>query len=218
MKAIYRLTREKSTVRLSELSRELGVRMPSAIQMLRSLEESGLVEYGNHGLIKLTERGKQIAKNIYERHQLLKNFLTKYLNIDPEVAEKDACGMEHYISPETYEKLIKFIEFMEGCPNGEPLWLTSFHYYLKYGERPMCCYNETNAVLLSLKTLDRVKKGIVKVVRILGSSEVRESVLEKRIIPGLAVKVVSISDHVEVEVEGKRVKLTLDEARAVYVV
>ncbi len=219
LKTIYKLSREKSTVRLSELARQLGVKMPSAIQMLRSLEEAGLLKYGNHGLIRLTEQGAKIAKKLYERHQLLKKFLIKYLNIDPEIAERDACGMEHHMSPETYERLIKFIEFMEGCPRGEPLWLTSFHYFLKHGKRPIYCFSETNAVIVNMSTLDRAEEGaVVKVVRVLGEPNVRESVLDKGIIPGVTVRVKRIKGKVIVEVDGVEVALSQEEARAVQVI
>ena len=58
--------------------------------------------------LHLTERGRDVAEKIYERHC----FLTKHLisiGVDPETAEADACRIEHDISAETYERLKELV-------------------------------------------------------------------------------------------------------------
>ena len=45
-----------------------------------------------------------MAEKIYERHQLLSDWLTA-LGVDPKVAAEDACRMEHVISAETFDAL-----------------------------------------------------------------------------------------------------------------
>ena len=58
------------------------------------------------GYIYLTEAGKEIAEMIYERHEFLTDFLTG-LGVSPEIASKDACRIEHVISPESFEAMKK---------------------------------------------------------------------------------------------------------------
>ena len=64
----------------------------------------------------LTEKGKMLAMEIREKHNLLKNFLCNVLGVDAEIAEKDACRTEHVLSSETFSKLRIF---MKKC--GQPL-------------------------------------------------------------------------------------------------
>ncbi len=54
--------------------------------------------------IHLSNVGRKVAEKIYERHC----FFTEQLiaaGVDPEIAEADACRMEHVISSESFEKM-----------------------------------------------------------------------------------------------------------------
>jgi DtxR family Mn-dependent transcriptional regulator len=83
--------------------------------------------------VKFTAKGEHIAKDIYRRHVICRDFLTNILNIDSKTADKDACRMEHAVSPVTLEKLVKFMEFVKACPRGGPDWLQYFHEYRQNG-------------------------------------------------------------------------------------
>ncbi|HEO63720.1 MAG TPA: hypothetical protein ENN78_00425, partial [Candidatus Omnitrophica bacterium] len=73
------------------------------------------------------------------RHDLLLKFLTEILNINDDEALQDACKMEHAISPKTFDRLTKFIRFVEtGLNGGRPQWLKSFKHYLKTGKKLKC--------------------------------------------------------------------------------
>ena len=61
------------------------------------------------GFIYLTESGKAIAEMIYERHELLTDWLVR-LGVDPEIAAEDACRMEHVISKESFEAIKKHVK------------------------------------------------------------------------------------------------------------
>ena len=54
--------------------------------------------------ITLTEAGREIAEKIYERHTLLSKWLVR-LGVDPEIASKDACRIEHVISSESFDAI-----------------------------------------------------------------------------------------------------------------
>jgi len=136
LESILMLGKGKETVRVSQMSKALGVKMPSVTSALAKLSQEGLVEHKRYGLVQLTPEGERIAQDVFHRHEALRQFLTEILNIDPETAVDDACKMEHTISPTTQEKLAKFIEFVNSPPEGQPRWLKIFHNYAKQAKLP----------------------------------------------------------------------------------
>ncbi len=140
LEAIFILSQEKGKTRVKEVAHHLGVKKPSVVVAIKSLAEKGLVNHEHYGYVELTEKGQQVAKEIYHRHQVLSRFLNKILGLDPSLAEEDACKIEHYISPLTLERLVKFVEFVDNFPTlgQDPKWLTYFKRYAETGEPPPC--------------------------------------------------------------------------------
>ena len=56
------------------------------------------------GFLHLTDLGREIAEQTYEKHRFFMDLLTK-AGVDPASAERDACRMEHVISQESFEHL-----------------------------------------------------------------------------------------------------------------
>ena len=75
---------------------------------MKNLREKGHIRVTKEGFIYLTDTGKEIADMIFERHELLSQWLTS-LGVDPKVAVFDACRIEHVISKESFEALKKYI-------------------------------------------------------------------------------------------------------------
>jgi len=139
LEAVAMLRDEGKVVRVKQIGQALGVKMPSVTAALKKLSEEGLVKHERYGYVELTAKGGKAAKEIFHRHEVLRRFLTEVLNIDPQIAQEDACRMEHAISSATLGRLAKFMEFIEACPKGEPTWLTNYSYFLNYGELPEEC-------------------------------------------------------------------------------
>ena len=139
LEAIAVLRREGYPVRVSQISKALDVKMPSVTCALRKLSEDGLVKHERYGHVDLTVKGRRIAGDVLRRHEALRQFLVEILKVDPDTAAKDACGMEHSISPDTAQRLGKFVEFVCHCPRGEPEWVKGFDYYFEHGERSEAC-------------------------------------------------------------------------------
>lgn len=114
LKAIHLLESEKGVVRVKDIARMLEITMPSVSSALKNLEKQGLVCHQRYDLVGLTPEGSKVAEDIYWRHQVIKDFLSQVLGLDAEIAEKDACGMEHAISPETFASLVRFLENEHG--------------------------------------------------------------------------------------------------------
>ena len=125
----------KKAVRVTQISKALGVKKPSVTSALKKLSEQGLVEHGRYGQVALTAEGERIAQDVFRRHETLRHFLADILNVDPAIAAEDACRMEHSLSPTSAERLVKFVEFVLNCPRGEPEWLRGFSYYFEHGKR-----------------------------------------------------------------------------------
>ena len=135
LEAITLLSEGSKPVKVTEISKALGVKKPSVTSALMKLFEGGLVEHKRYGHVELTAEGKRIAQDVYRRHEILRRFLIEILNVESRVAEEDACRMEHSISPASLERLAKFEEFVLNCPRGEPEWLKGFNYYFEHGKR-----------------------------------------------------------------------------------
>jgi len=135
LERIAMLAEEQGIVRVTKLSKALGVKKPSVTSALKKLSEKGFVNHERYGYVELTAEGKRIAQDVFRRHEALREFLTEILGIDPETAWNDACKMEHFVSPITLERLAKFVEFVLTCPRGKPEWLTGFDYYFEHGNR-----------------------------------------------------------------------------------
>ncbi|MEK7396354.1 MAG: metal-dependent transcriptional regulator [Candidatus Poribacteria bacterium] len=126
LEAISTLRQKKKYVRVKDIAKEMKVRMPSVTGALKALAEKNLVRHEKYEYVELTDRGLMIADEIKRRHSLVAKFLTQVLKIDPGIAEKDACGIEHSVSPITVERLIKLVENMENCPEKSTGCLSKF--------------------------------------------------------------------------------------------
>ncbi|MGQ9615396.1 MAG: metal-dependent transcriptional regulator [Spirochaetota bacterium] len=135
LEVISILNKEKGVVRVKDISRKMNVKNPSVSGALSTLESNDLIRHEKYGYVVLTEKGKRIARDIQKKHNVLLRFLTLVLKIDRETAERDSCKLEHAISPQTLEKLTKFIEFVETFPEKDiPEWLKSFYNFVKTGK------------------------------------------------------------------------------------
>lgn len=101
------LIREVGEARQVDMAARLGVSQPTVAKMLKRLASVGLIEMIPWRGVFLTDEGEKLAQESRERHQIVENFLL-VLGVSPEIARRDAEGMEHHVSEET---LLKFREF-----------------------------------------------------------------------------------------------------------
>lgn len=120
LEAVHLLTEEEDGVGTSDIASFLDVRLPSVTEMLRKLREKKLINYEKYGKASLTPQGRDIGKKIRRKHEDLENFL-KFLGVDEESAQIDACKIEHVVGQNTMEKLRKFLKFVEETSE-KPIW------------------------------------------------------------------------------------------------
>lgn len=109
LETIFRLARKQGTVRAVDIARELGFSKPSVSVALRHLKEKNFVAVGEDGRIVLSEAGHAMAQKVDGRHRLLVEFLC-FLGVPREIAEEDACRLEHDLSDTTYACLHTFMQ------------------------------------------------------------------------------------------------------------
>ncbi len=131
IEAIYLISLKKRAVRVKEVSKLLDVKTPSVVDAVSKLQEKELIKHEKYGYLYLTEPGLKAARQIYRKHEGVYKFLNQFLGMDKEVSEKDACGIEHYISRETLEKIIQLMRFIESDPSGYPDWIKRFNDFAK---------------------------------------------------------------------------------------
>lgn len=103
------LKEKNGYVRSIDIAGFLGVTKPSVSNAMKRLREEGYIEMDKSGLITVTEKGMEIADKIYTRHKKLTDFFVA-LGVDPDIAEDDACRIEHDLSDETFEAICRHIE------------------------------------------------------------------------------------------------------------
>ncbi|MCU6762951.1 Manganese transport regulator [uncultured Roseburia sp.] len=108
LECILKLSKEKPVVRSIDIAVEMNYSKPSISVAMKNLRTNGYINVDKSGFITLTDMGKEIAEAIYERHLLISEWLV-WLGVDQETAAKDACRIEHDLSPESYEALKKHV-------------------------------------------------------------------------------------------------------------
>ncbi|HNX26925.1 MAG TPA: metal-dependent transcriptional regulator [Phycisphaerae bacterium] len=110
LEAIFFLIQQKQAARAKDIGRQLGVSRPSVTGALHALADRNLVNYSPYGIITLTQQGQAIAREVYRRHEILRDFFVKILDVEYSEADSAACKMEHVISDAVLKKFLNFIE------------------------------------------------------------------------------------------------------------
>ena len=106
LETILVIGKRKPQVRSIDIANELSFSKPSVSVAMKNLRVNGYINVDREGFITLTEAGRAIAEKIYERHELLSAWLV-HLGEDPQVAAEDACRIEHVISTECFQAIIR---------------------------------------------------------------------------------------------------------------
>jgi len=132
IETIYILEKREVYAKTGKISLEMDIKPPSVTEMLQKLQEEGYVKYEPYKGAKLTDSGKKIAHALIKTHKIIADFL-KIIGIERELAEVDACQIEHHGSSKTIDRLGKFVEFINNARR-EPKWIKHFNHYINRGE------------------------------------------------------------------------------------
>ena len=104
LESILILKEKKGLVRSIDVVHHMGYSKPSVSRAMSLLRENGYVEMTDGNFLLLTDKGREIAQRMYERHTLLTDWLV-FLGVDRKTAAADACRIEHVVSQESFEKI-----------------------------------------------------------------------------------------------------------------
>ena len=107
LETIYLLSQKNPRVRAIDVCQEMGYSKPSVSRAVGLLKDGGFITADKEGCLHLTQAGLDTAKKTYERHLVLTDFFKK-LGIPTDIAEDDACRIEHCISDTTLNAIKKF--------------------------------------------------------------------------------------------------------------
>ena len=109
LETILILNNKLGKVRSIDIVEFLNFSKPSVSVAMKKLRENGYINVDKKGYITLTDVGYEVASRTYERHLILTDLFVS-LGVDKEIAEKDACRVEHNLSPETFEAIKKIVQ------------------------------------------------------------------------------------------------------------
>lgn len=122
LEAIFKIEDETGQpVNISRLAENLGLSVPSASEMMKKLEQIGVITYNEHREVSLTVAGVEQALHVIRRHRLAERFLTDILGLSWDQVHEEACLLEHAISPLVEERLAEHLGNPLTCPHGHPI-------------------------------------------------------------------------------------------------
>ncbi len=109
LETILVLKNQNGHVRSIDVATHLGFSKPSVSVAMKSFREEGYIIMDAAGAIELTEKGLQIAEEMYERHHIIAKALMA-IGVSSETAYEDSCKIEHHISKESFERIKEYLE------------------------------------------------------------------------------------------------------------
>jgi Mn-dependent DtxR family transcriptional regulator len=116
LERIYQLIEDKGYARVVDIASSLKVKQASVTSMVQKLGEAGYLKYEKYRGLIMTERGREVALKIRNRHETLSRFFSLF-GLDAESQRQDIEGIEHHLSPATVEILEDLAQFFEKNPD-----------------------------------------------------------------------------------------------------
>jgi len=206
LEAIYVLGRVKRPVKVIDIAKHLGVRMPSVTYNVKKLADRRLVEYEKRSHVELTEQGERIAREVLRTHEEFYKFFHDILGVSRGAAERDACRVEHVLSRETVNRLVQFSQWVSSAPE-------------EHSYRPASA--ETFAPSGAAIRLSEAQTGRPYIIRRIGAQgELRKRLVEMGLTRGERIELVRaapLGDPIEVRVKGFNLSLRNAEAAQIEV-
>jgi DtxR family Mn-dependent transcriptional regulator len=134
LKTILEIDHAGDAPRIKAIAGRLGVTMPSVSGAIDTLQQRGLVRHDRYGDVRLTVKGRRLASEVKDRNELLYRFLLDVLQLPEATASRDACVLEHVVSPKTLARLSAFLEYTRGGEGGVSEALAHFSDWLRRGK------------------------------------------------------------------------------------
>jgi len=121
LKALFNLANQKGETSVNELSKQLGIKMPTVNSMMKKLAEKKMVHYESYKPIRPTEKGRKEAALIIRKHRLTEMYLVEKMGFGWEQVHNIAEQVEHIQSPEFFGKMDELLGYPKVDPHGSPI-------------------------------------------------------------------------------------------------
>jgi len=115
LERIHELIEQKGYARVVDIASSLKVKQASVTSMVQKLAEAGYLQYEKYRGLVMTDKGREVARKIQNRHITLSRFFSLF-GLDAETQRQDIEGIEHHLSPATVEVLADLAQFFERHP------------------------------------------------------------------------------------------------------
>jgi len=159
LKAIYlgagRLPAGQRLLPMGQLATALGVAPGTATTMVKTLAESGLVEYEPYAGVALTQAGEKLAALVVRRHRLIELFLVQVLGFGWDEVHDDAEQLEHVVSDRLIQRIDEMLGHPEADPHGDPIPNADGSFRPQSGQSLMTCPLDTRVTVTRIIDQDR---------------------------------------------------------------
>jgi DtxR family Mn-dependent transcriptional regulator len=187
---VHQQRREGQRVGMGEIAAALEVAPGTVTAMMKTLAESGLVDYEPYSGVLLTESGLRLAAHVQRRHRLIEQFLVEVMKLDWSEVHAEAELLEHAVSDRLIERIDEMLGFPSADPHGDPI-----------PDRTLCVDEPRDLATLLACALD----APMQIVRVRDQTAEFLRLLERDgLMPGTAVTVLDrseVADTVELRVE-----------------
>jgi DtxR family Mn-dependent transcriptional regulator len=121
LQAVYTLADEGGQVIGARLAEFLRISPAAVSEMVHRLERDGLLQLDDRKEVRFTERGYTAASSIVRRHRLAERMLVDLLGYEWWKTHEEAERIEHAMSPEMEERLVRVLGNPQTCPHGNPM-------------------------------------------------------------------------------------------------
>jgi DtxR family Mn-dependent transcriptional regulator len=121
LQAVYTLADDGGQVIGARLAEFLRISPASVSEMVHRMERDGLLQLDERREVRLTARGLEAASSIVRRHRLAERMLVDLLGYEWWKTHEEAERIEHAMSPEMEERLVRVLGDPQTCPHGNPM-------------------------------------------------------------------------------------------------
>jgi len=121
LKALFALSADTGEVNVNELSRRLGLKMPTVTNMMKKFAAKKLVFHESYRPLRLTDKGRKEAAQIIRKHRLTEMFLVEKMGFGWENVHDIAEQVEHVQSTAFFEKMDELLGYPTTDPHGSPI-------------------------------------------------------------------------------------------------
>ena len=191
---------------MKDIAQALNVKMPSVNSALKVLKEKELIKHEAYGHVELTKIGQEYAREVYRRHKLISHFFQEVLGLPYEIADDDACKVEHVLSSKTIENLAAFMAAVEEHYEDKPAWFDGYRENMRLKRIITRSEEFIKKGLGNLTKATEGKQFLIKGID--GGPNLNKRLATLGLLPDtIADIIVNQGGHVILEVKGTRIAL-----------